>query len=199
MPLADAPSTPPSLLERVRRKEDREGWSRFVDLYTPILLFWVEKLNIPASDRPDVVQEVFAVLIRNLPDFRYDSSQRFRGYLFTICRSRTSDFHRRKQARISTVQNEPVEIAADADELEQLITEDYAVRVLRRATAINASDFAPAAAEAFRRKVFGGENAADTAAALGITVGSVYQAKFLIIKRMREEFAGLLDCTRGQV
>lgn len=32
-----------TLLQRVRKREDREAWERFVTLYTPLLMRWAER------------------------------------------------------------------------------------------------------------------------------------------------------------
>src|SRR5689334_11435694 len=49
-------STPASLLERVRRREDASSWSRFIDLYTPILFGWARRLRLQESDACDLVR-----------------------------------------------------------------------------------------------------------------------------------------------
>jgi RNA polymerase sigma-70 factor (ECF subfamily) len=37
-------STPVSLLERLRRPDERAAWERFVQLYTPLLCAWARRL-----------------------------------------------------------------------------------------------------------------------------------------------------------
>ncbi len=86
-PSADLP-TPASLLERIRNLDDASSRSRFVELYTPVLLMWLGRFGVGADDRADVAQNVFAQLVKELPGFRYDPRRRFRGYLFAVARSR---------------------------------------------------------------------------------------------------------------
>ena len=54
-------------------------------------------------------------------------------------------------------------------------------------------DFAPATWQAFRRHVMEGEPAAQVAESLGLTLNCVLLAKSRVLKRLRQESAGLVD------
>src|SRR5436309_3074845 len=78
-------TTPVSLLERLDRPAERaEAWSRFVELYTPLLFAWASRLGVPEQDAADLIQNVFVSLVRHLPHFRYDRDGSFRGWLRTV-------------------------------------------------------------------------------------------------------------------
>src|SRR5260370_23225370 len=89
-------TTPLSLLERLRQPVDQEAWERFVLLYTPLLCRWARKVGVPVPEVGDVVQDVFTVLVHKLPEFRCDSSQRFRGWLWTITANKWRERCRRR-------------------------------------------------------------------------------------------------------
>ena len=183
-------STPASLLERVRDLADAASWGRFVDLYTPLVLLWLRKFGLGVEDRADAAQCVFAQLVKELPAFVYDPSLRFRGYLFAVTRSRANDLLRaRKRTPVAELTTDPAGLdpAAAADDAE------YARYLVHRAARVLASDFDEATREAFRRYALGGEDARQVAAALGVAVATVYQAKSRVTRRLREELAGLLD------
>src|SRR5437867_3700819 len=76
--------TPVSLLDRLRRPSDVDAWTWFVRLYSPLMFFWARRAGLQESDAADLVQDVFAVLVRKLPEFAYDPAQSFRGWLRTI-------------------------------------------------------------------------------------------------------------------
>src|SRR5205814_1151650 len=78
-PLMDPTSA--SLLDQLRGPERTAAWPRFVRLYTPLLLRWGQRLGVPESDRPDLLQDVFLVLLRTLPAFAYDRGRGFRAWL----------------------------------------------------------------------------------------------------------------------
>jgi hypothetical protein len=63
-------TTSASLLDRLRQTADPAAWERFVRLYTPLLCHWARRLGLASQDVEDLVQDVFAVLLRKLPEFR---------------------------------------------------------------------------------------------------------------------------------
>src|SRR5262245_895752 len=87
-------TTSGSLLERLRQP-DADSWARFVELYTPLLLRWTGQLGLQAADGDDLVQEVFGILVKKLPEFEYDPARRFRGWLRTVLVHRWHNWPRR--------------------------------------------------------------------------------------------------------
>jgi RNA polymerase sigma-70 factor (ECF subfamily) len=77
-------TTPVSLLEQLRRPGDQASWVRFVRLYYPLIYDWARRAGAGPEDAADLVQDVLTVLIRKLPEFEYDSSKTFRGWLRTV-------------------------------------------------------------------------------------------------------------------
>lgn len=64
--------TPVSLLERLRLRPGPEAWQRLTDLYAPLVRSWVARDRLQPADADDVCQEVMAVVVRELPQFRHD-------------------------------------------------------------------------------------------------------------------------------
>src|SRR4051794_35458138 len=94
-----AEPTPISLLEQIqepRGEISEAAWRRFVHLYTPLFFLWARRLGAEEQEIPDLVQEVFVVLARELPSFRRDPKQRFRGWLWTILVNQWRDVVRRR-------------------------------------------------------------------------------------------------------
>jgi RNA polymerase sigma-70 factor (ECF subfamily) len=88
-------TTPPSLLEQLRRPDDQAAWRRFVDLYTPLLFYWARRIGLQEQDAADLVQEVFALLLRKLPEFAYDRDKGFRNWLRTVLLNKWRELQRR--------------------------------------------------------------------------------------------------------
>jgi RNA polymerase sigma-70 factor (ECF subfamily) len=63
----------------------------------------------------------------------------------------------------------------------------------RRALECVRGEFEPRTWQAFWRAFVDGHAPADIAADLGLTVNAVYLAKSRILRRLREEFAALID------
>src|SRR6516162_6743818 len=77
-------TTSASLLERLKQPAAQESWTRFVDLYTPLLFYWGRRLGLQETDAADLVQDVFALLVKKLPRFNYQRDLSFRGWLRTV-------------------------------------------------------------------------------------------------------------------
>src|SRR5260370_37897418 len=88
-------TTPVSLLQRLRQPAAQAAWERFVQLYTPLLRAWAHRLGLRDGDCDDLVQDVFAVLVRKLPEFEYRPDQRFRGWLWTVLLNKYREQRRR--------------------------------------------------------------------------------------------------------
>ncbi len=87
--------TPASLLERLRVPHAEQAWGRFVKLYSPLPLYWARRVGLREPDASDLVQEVFVVLLRKLPDFQYDARKGFRNWLRTVAHNRWREIRRR--------------------------------------------------------------------------------------------------------
>jgi RNA polymerase sigma-70 factor, ECF subfamily len=91
-------TTSPSLLERLRQPAEEESWGRFVKLYTPLLFSWARRMGLQEQDAADLVQDVLTLLVQKLPEFRYDQSKTFRGWLHTLTLNRWRELRRRAGA-----------------------------------------------------------------------------------------------------
>jgi RNA polymerase sigma-70 factor (ECF subfamily) len=65
--------------------------------------------------------------------------------------------------------------------------------VARQALQIVQSDFAPATWQAFRRQVIDGLPPAAAAQEFGLTLNAALLAKSRVLKRLRQEVAGLIE------
>src|SRR5271165_3266135 len=84
-----------SLLENLRLRPDSQSWQRLVDLYTPLIRDWLRRHGLQGSDADDLSQEVLAVVVRELPNFRHDMRQgAFRRWLKNITINRLRTFWR---------------------------------------------------------------------------------------------------------
>ena len=134
--------------------------------------------------------------MRSIGAYTPDGS--FRGWLWRVTRNKVLDFYRRKAAR---------ELAAGGtaahDQLQQWpetpplddsdVGQQEASGVYRRALDLMKTDFEPNTWQAFWRTTIGEEDVAAVAKDLGISKWTVYKAKSRVTKRLREEFADLLE------
>ncbi len=185
-------TTPASLLQRLREPAaGQAAWEQFVKLYTPLLFSWAHRAGLPHQDAADLVQDVFAVLVRKLPEFDYDDHKSFRAWLRTVLMNKWRN-RRRVPQPLPLGDGDAVQPEAPdaADLFEQT---EYRRQLVRRALELMRTDFRPTTWKAFWEFLVVGRPAAEVARELGIGVNSVYVARVRVLSRLRQELAGLLD------
>ncbi len=190
--------TSATLLERLRDARDADAWNRLVELYTPLIRGWAERLNVRGADADDLVQDVMAVVVRRFPEFVHpERPGAFRGWLRaiaancarTVWKSRKwtpaapggSDF-----GSYLTRLEDPTDDFARAWERE------HDLHVTRRLLDRIRADFETSTWELFGRFVLDGLTAEEVAAEYGTTPNAVYIAKSRVLSRLRKEAGGLL-------
>src|SRR3954463_14573472 len=171
--------TPVSLLERARLRTDAAAWDRLVSLYTPLLRGWLVRGALQPPDADDLVQEVLAVLVRELPSFRHDGRPgAFRRWLRTTLIHRLRDFARRRQRAPRSL--DPDDLLSRVEQLEspdsdlgRLWDAEHDRHVVARLLDMIRPDFTAATWEAFRRQALEGAPAAQVAAELGLSANAV--------------------------
>jgi RNA polymerase sigma-70 factor (ECF subfamily) len=196
--IASQSITSPSLLGRVKN-DDPAAWSRLSKIYGPLVYLWARRCGLSAEDSADIVQETFGVLARKIGSFRRERpDDSFRGWLWTITRNRVRDLVRRSSDRAmasggTTAHMLLQEFADDAPEPVDTPEERTATEqgVVSRALALIQAEFEPSTWKAFWGMAVEKRSAADVGEALGITKHAVHQAKYRVLRRLREEMAGL--------
>jgi RNA polymerase sigma-70 factor (ECF subfamily) len=189
--------TSSTLLARIRDK-DQEAWGKFVHLYGPLVYGWCRRFGLQDADAADVGQDIFRTVAASIDGFHHDrQGDSFRGWLRAVTRTRVLDFLRRKaraahgfggsdaQAMWHELPDDP----ADSGSTD----EDDKLSLARRAIDMVLENSKEETRQAFSRVVVEGQNPADVARDLGMTVNAVYLAKSHTLRRIREEFAQLVD------
>lgn len=185
-------TTSRSLLLRVSDSSDAAAWERFVELYAPMIHLWAMKQGLRESDAADLVQDVLTTLVTKLPEFQYDKSRRFRGWLYTITLNRARDWYRRKSNHQSTGLEAFAKSIADDDAESVFEEKEYQQFVVHRIREIMKGEFEESTWQAFWLNVADGKSAPEIAGQLGMSENAVRLAKFRVLKRLRAEFDGLL-------
>jgi RNA polymerase sigma-70 factor, ECF subfamily len=181
-----------SLLERLRQPDAGDAWTRFVRLYTPLLMHWARRVGLHGEERADLVQEVFALLVVKLPEFNYDATGSFRNWLRTVALNKWRQKCRR--TGLPTMQQEDaIADAAEPDPLEAVWDGEYRRQLVGHALRLMQAEFQPSTWKACWEHTVNGKSAAEVAAELGLTPGAVRAAKFRVLSRLRTELRGLLD------
>src|SRR5262245_53605682 len=186
-------TTSTSLLARLRQPDASEAWRRFVHLYTPLLYYWARSAGLPTHDAADLVQEVLVVLVKKLPEFSYDPGKSFRGWLRTVALNKWRERCRRFTTRPDQAGESGLSGVAGDDPIAAFEEAEYRGQLVRQALEIMQAEFEPATWRACWEVVVSGRTAAEVAAELGVSIDVVYSAKSRVLRRLREELAGLMD------
>jgi RNA polymerase sigma-70 factor (ECF subfamily) len=190
--------TSASLLERLRTTADEAAWRRLDDLYRPLLRRWLAHDPSLGDEADDIVQEVMAVLLRELPGFQRGRTGSFRRWLRSITAHRLAAHYRYRKNRPRAIGGSPEEgpLAQLADahsELSRAWDEEHDRYVVRRLVELITPLFEPTTLAAFRRVALDGVAPAQAAAELGISLNAVLLAKSRVLSQLRQEAVGLID------
>ena len=187
-----------SLLERLGGTPTADDWRRLDELYRPLLRAWMARAGVVASDVDDLVQDVLLVVVRKIAEFEWRGQGAFRAWLRTILAHRVRDYFRGQKYRPTATGGSDFERWVEELEspdtgLSDLWNREHDRHVIASLMQRVQGDFSPVTWQAFRRHVQEGESAAQVAEALGLSLNSVLLAKSRVLKRLRQESAGLVE------
>jgi RNA polymerase sigma-70 factor (ECF subfamily) len=186
-------TTSASLLHQLRQPDQQVAWQRFVELYGPLIYHWGRGQGLKATDAADLVQEVMATLVTKLRKFEYDETKRFRGWLRTVTVNAARNFRRRESGSPTNDAEAAIHEVSVASAIDLFDEAEYRSFLVQRALELMRAEFPDHAWRACWSLVVEGRSGREIAAELGISENSVYVSKCRILKRLREELAGLLD------
>lgn len=177
-----------SLLERLGRDHaDRDAWIEFTARYGDLIRSFCRRRGLSRTDSDDVLQDVLLGLTRSMPGFRYDPGRgKFRSYLKTV--TLHAIFRTLRQEPAGTTLRDAQQSMDDAcahgadDQWESEWRQYHLKLAMKRLS----SEFNETHLSAFSRYALDGDDAADVATGLGISVDVVYQVKSRILRRLTE-------------
>jgi RNA polymerase sigma-70 factor (ECF subfamily) len=186
-------NTSATLLQRLRNHGDGDAWTRLTQLYTPLIRATLGRHLPQSADVDDLAQQVFTVVLEKLPEFRHSGRPgAFRAWLRGICVNRVRMFWRTRPAAVPDAEEALRQLEDPDSALSRQWDREHDERVLRQALALIEGEFKPATWQAFRRLALDNAEPEAVAAELGLTVNAVFIAKSRVLRRLQEEFAGLL-------
>jgi RNA polymerase sigma-70 factor (ECF subfamily) len=187
---------PASLLERVQLRHQL-AWERLVTLYAPLVYHWCRQERLSPTQALHMGQEVFQAVIQDIGGFRGDrQGVQFRTWLREILDGKLRAVDRGSTLREPAgqpPQDGPRNSTPTEYDDDRATVRDDGRLVYMRAVELIRSEFPEASWQAFWRVVVEVQNPEDVARALSLSLEEVYLAKAHVGRRLREEFAGLLE------
>jgi RNA polymerase sigma-70 factor (ECF subfamily) len=187
-----------SLLARARDR-DQAAWRRLVSLYYPLVYGWCRQAGLQRADAADVSQNVFESVYRRLASFRHRRpTDSFKAWLRTITKNKIRDWARKRPPEATGFAGLEQRPSAPEHRYELSDADDASDKkesrlLARRALDLLRRDFQERTWQAFIQVTMEGARPKDVAQRLGISVKAVYMARWRVLVRLREEFAGLLE------
>jgi RNA polymerase sigma-70 factor (ECF subfamily) len=184
------PTTRVTLVAKIQNPQDRPAWQHFVDLYGPVILRYCRRRGLQDADAQNVLQEVLSRVSRSIRTFEYDPHRgRFRGWLGLITDQQIQRYVN-KEKRIG----QGIGAGAGDDlcgevsgEVDPEWVEEFNASVYRLAIDRIRSEFDDATWEVFTQVWEASQSPKDVAARLRREPSWVYQAKFKVMQRLKEE------------
>jgi RNA polymerase sigma-70 factor (ECF subfamily) len=180
-----------TLLERIRQPGQTEAWTRFIQLYVPLLLKWARRAGFHRADAEDLTQMILMKLLRLLPHYVPQPSSSFRAWLSTIARNEAIDFRTRRGTRPLPGDGGLVMVATPQEP--DVHEHEYRADLVRTALRLIRGDFEPTTWTAFTAVVVEGRAVAEVAEELGLTPNAIYLARNRVLTRLRAELQDLLE------
>ena len=198
--MSDLPLTRNSLLIRLQENGD-DAWVEFLEVYEQAIYGFARKRGLQDADAWDVTQEVLSAVEKKIASWQMDVSKgSFRGWLFRVARNLAADKIAEQARRVasggdSRVAEMLAEHPESSEQQSSAFWMEYRRTLMNWAAKQIQHEVKQTSWESFVRAGIRGQSAEVVANDLGISVGSVYAAKFRIVARIRKLVARFDDPT----
>ena len=191
--VSELKSTSAGLLARLKSPNAEAAWALFAEIYSPLIFKAALTSGMNHEDALDVVQDVMAVCIKELPHFEYDPKHKFRSWIKRVTVNRCIDQQRRNAVRdhVPLLETE----IQDSKQLEQVFDEkEYTDAVVNRCLRLRDKRFEKQTWDIFWSCFDGsGRSSHDIARQFGVTANVVHLARSRILRFLRTELDGLIE------
>lgn len=185
------PQTSPTLLARLRDGRQESGWQEFFARYAPAVYRAARLRGLDEADSDDIVQQVMTAICTHIGEFNYDRDRgQFRQWVRRIADNMITNLRRRHRPMTCDPQLLD-DHAGEAPTADDLWAEQWRLQDLHYCLEQLATDVSPRRMEAFRMYVLEGVSASETAAAVGMKIGTIYVMRNHLLNMLRKRMEAL--------
>ncbi len=189
--MPEFPDTSESLIAQLRDPADRDAWSRFEQLYRPVIFRIARARGLQYNDALDLVQQVLISVSAAIGRYeRRDDGPPFRNWLSRITKNAVlkalSRQPRDKSAGGTDFTNALQAIPTLDVETDQLIETEYRRELYAKAASAVRLAIEETTWLAFELTVLQSRSIEHAAESLGVSVGSVYAARSRVMRKLRD-------------
>jgi RNA polymerase sigma-70 factor (ECF subfamily) len=183
------------LLRLTQNPADQLSWAEFVRFYSPAIRAWLTHWGLQEADAQDVAQNVLLRLTNKLPQFTYDPTKSFRGWLKTLTHHAWHDFvteagYRTRGSGDTSVLDQLQSIEARED-LTARVEATFDKELLEMALLRARERVADTTWQAFKLVALDGIPPQTAADQLGVRVSQVYLNKHRVQKLVQKEIRAI--------
>ena len=177
--------TTASVLEKLRDFDNREVWDFFAERFRRPIISFARGMGLRQSDAEDAAQETLLAFAQAYRTGKYDASRgRLSRFLFGIAYRQA--LRARPGVAVGQVESGFWSQVPDEQAASGVWDVEWERAILDQCLQQARLEFGTEKYRAFEMVVREGRPAADVAQSLGLAVGTVYNAKYHIVKRIRE-------------
>lgn len=169
-------TTDPDLLKALKNVEDEEAWTRFENLYRPVITRHCRSVGLTLDQTEDVVQECFIKCFRYLPTFEYSVAVgRFRAWLNLTVNQRIAELFRRsvRSEQLKAAYASLIRQFADINHGVYSVPSSFEYELVTMAFKRTQSEVEPKSWQIFEAHVIHGLTSREVAHQFGVTAISV--------------------------
>ena len=202
--MSQLPQTRQSLLVRLQGHSS-DAWAEFLEIYERAILNYAQSRGLQDADARDVTQEVLAAVTRKIESWDPDTSRgTFRGWLFRAARNIAVDrIAKQSKQAIASGDTRVAQMLSEAPDINEnesdVFRAEYRRKVFHWAAEKIRPEVKTTSWQSFWLTSVDGQKVEDVAQQLGMSVGSVYAAKFRIVSKIREIVSQLDDSPDSEI
>ena len=180
-------TTRPSLLIRIRDRQDADSWAEFFDLYSPLLYAYARDRGLNHEDAEDIRASCYETIVKRIGEFEYEQQKTgFRAWLRTMVNRRVVDLFRKKQ--IPNAESSDLRNVENNDEsIDQLWEKNWRLHHLRYCVSLVGKRVQNSTFEAFKLLTEQGLDPTEVSQQMKMNVDQVYKIKSRMLKMISAE------------
>lgn len=183
--------TRPSLLLRVRNREDAEAWEEFYELYAPLLYNYARASGLNHNDAEEVRSQCCEALVRQIPTFEYNRQKGgFKAWLRTMVSRRVIDRLRRRREH-SLESADLRKLPHDDESADEIWERNWREEHLRFCVQAVRQQVSAETWDTFRMLVHEGLSVAEVCGRLQVSANQVYKARSRMLELVKRKMAYL--------
>jgi RNA polymerase sigma factor (sigma-70 family) len=170
-------------------QQDPDRWREFDAIYRPILLAYLNKRGVNASDAGDIVQDIFVKVLSKIHTYER-SRDKFRSWLFSVAQNTLIDRARRRAAYQRALDGWVVHVLratpSDSHQMAEEWVKIHREKILEHALKTIRARCSSKAWACFEQRLLRNRPAAEIASELKIEPNAVYVNASHVLKQVRE-------------